>query len=225
MKARALDGRVFRARAAILTLPVRVWETVAFSPPLPEKLRALALVEMGAVVKVGLRFREAFWKKDKRAKAKLKSGGDFNFFHAHDLPFPTWWTSAPLEAPAVDRLGGRARSPSARGTGRSGAPPALALSSLSRLFGVPAPRVAADPRSDRFPRLASRPAGPAGRTATWPPEARTPRGLWAKPEENTLFFAGEATDAEGLGGTVESALTSGERAAREVLAALPRAPI
>jgi monoamine oxidase len=36
--------------------------------------------------------------------------------------------------------------------------------------------------------------------------------------DNTLFFAGEATDTAGEGGTVSGALTSGLRAAREVLA-------
>ncbi|MBI3544699.1 MAG: FAD-dependent oxidoreductase [Deltaproteobacteria bacterium] len=38
--------------------------------------------------------------------------------------------------------------------------------------------------------------------------------------KNTLFFAGEATQAAGLGGTVESAIQSGFRAAAEVAAAL-----
>jgi monoamine oxidase len=38
----------------------------------------------------------------------------------------------------------------------------------------------------------------------------------ARPVEGTLFFAGEATDAEGRTGTVEGALASGLRAARQV---------
>jgi monoamine oxidase len=40
----------------------------------------------------------------------------------------------------------------------------------------------------------------------------------ARPLRDTLFFAGEATD-EAHAATVEGALRSGERAAREVLAA------
>jgi len=43
------------------------------------------------------------------------------------------------------------------------------------------------------------------------------RAALAQPIEDTLFFAGEATDAEA--GTVTGALQSGVRAAREVLAA------
>jgi monoamine oxidase len=39
----------------------------------------------------------------------------------------------------------------------------------------------------------------------------------ATPVENTLFFAGEATDTTGLNGTVHGAIASGRRAAREIL--------
>jgi monoamine oxidase len=41
------------------------------------------------------------------------------------------------------------------------------------------------------------------------------RGLLAAPLKETLFFAGEATDASGEHGTVAGALQSGVRAARE----------
>jgi monoamine oxidase len=39
--------------------------------------------------------------------------------------------------------------------------------------------------------------------------------------KGTLFFAGEATDAD-FAGTVDGAIRSGERAARQVLASLAR---
>ena len=42
----------------------------------------------------------------------------------------------------------------------------------------------------------------------------------ARPIEQTLFFAGEATDTAGEAGTVAGALASGRRAAREVLRSL-----
>ncbi len=46
--------------------------------------------------------------------------------------------------------------------------------------------------------------------------------LLAAPVAGTLFFAGEATDSEGEQGTVQAALASGERAAREILKSLKR---
>jgi monoamine oxidase len=48
--------------------------------------------------------------------------------------------------------------------------------------------------------------------------ARAPWAL-ARPTGGTLFLAGEATDGES-GGTVEAALASGKRAARDALRAL-----
>ena len=44
----------------------------------------------------------------------------------------------------------------------------------------------------------------------------------ARPVEGTLFFAGEATDTEGRTGTVEGALATGLRAARQVETALKK---
>jgi monoamine oxidase len=44
----------------------------------------------------------------------------------------------------------------------------------------------------------------------------------ARPVAGTLFFAGEATAPAGQGGTVEAAIASGRRAAREVVSAFPR---
>jgi monoamine oxidase len=39
------------------------------------------------------------------------------------------------------------------------------------------------------------------------------------PLENTLFFAGEATDISGNNGTVHGAIASGKRAAQEIISA------
>jgi monoamine oxidase len=49
--------------------------------------------------------------------------------------------------------------------------------------------------------------------------ADAPRRL-EKPIDGMLFFAGEATDLEGCTGTVDSAIATGRRAARQVLRAL-----
>jgi monoamine oxidase len=46
----------------------------------------------------------------------------------------------------------------------------------------------------------------------------------AKPIENTLFFAGEATDTGGHNGTVHGAIASGHRAAAEICHSFPPVP-
>jgi monoamine oxidase len=42
----------------------------------------------------------------------------------------------------------------------------------------------------------------------------------AEPLENTLYFAGEATDTTGNNGTVHGAIASGNRAAEQILEAI-----
>jgi monoamine oxidase len=49
---------------------------------------------------------------------------------------------------------------------------------------------------------------------------RNARGVLAAPIDGTLFFAGEATSTDGQGGTVNGALETGERAAREAATSL-----
>jgi monoamine oxidase len=44
----------------------------------------------------------------------------------------------------------------------------------------------------------------------------------ARPVADTLFFAGEATDTNGHWGTVQGAISSGERAARQIIDARKR---
>jgi uncharacterized protein with NAD-binding domain and iron-sulfur cluster len=48
------------------------------------------------------------------------------------------------------------------------------------------------------------------------------RAALAQPVENTLFFAGEATNSDGHTATVHGAIASGRRAAREVIAHIAR---
>jgi monoamine oxidase len=45
-----------------------------------------------------------------------------------------------------------------------------------------------------------------------------------RPLQNTVFFAGEATDTTGHNGTVHGAIASGQRAAREILQAREEQP-
>jgi monoamine oxidase len=50
------------------------------------------------------------------------------------------------------------------------------------------------------------------------------RQALATPLEDTLFFAGEATDTTGEAATVAGALISGSRAAREIIRTNPTSP-
>ena len=218
---RASIGTV-AARAAVITLPAAVLKpgsgAVRLVPAVPAKERALALIETGQIFKIVLRFRQAFWEhpdflKERRAAGASK-GASINFLHAPGAEIPTWWTSQPVRGPMLTGWVGGVRAEALLSED-----PASRLERslvvLSEILAVPRRDLeeqldawmSHDWRADPFARGAYSYPGVGGSGA--------PRAL-ARPVEETLFFAGEATNAEQIG-TVAGALASGRRAAREVL--------
>ncbi|HTG96347.1 MAG TPA: NAD(P)/FAD-dependent oxidoreductase [Burkholderiales bacterium] len=184
------------APRAVITLPIGVLPSL-----LREKRQALAKLESGPVVRVALAFREAFWEKAHPGVA---------FFHSPSAPFPTFWTPLPMHAPLLTCWAGGPKA--ARMTGSS-AKTLLrqALASVRSVFPdaeEPKAYLMHDWQADPFARGGYSYVKVGGTGA---------RQALAEPLEETLFFAGEATDTE-QSGTVGGALSSGLRAAREVLA-------
>jgi monoamine oxidase len=206
------------APRALITLPLGVLQqppgvagAVHFSPALDMKRAALEGLASGHIIKLMLRFATSFWETLHQGRYH-----DAGFFHAPEAPFPTFWTPAPARAPLLVAWAG---GPRARRLAADASPAQIArkaLASLEVLFGKTLD-VAAELRGyyyhdwqqDPFARGAYSYVTVGGSEA---------RAALAQPIEDTLFFAGEATDAEEEG-TVTGALQSGVRAAREVLAA------
>lgn len=197
------NGRRFRARALVITIPIGVWKakTIAFDPPLTEKDHALGKLETGHVVKITFRFRERFF-------------DECNFLHTNDRYVPTWWTTAPLRSPLlIGWSGGRA----AEILSAEGEDVRLdrALQSLATAWSMPRRKVDEllagtfmhDWQADPFSRGAYSYSAVGGAHA---------HDALAKPLRKTLFFAGEATSSDQTG-TVAGAIDSGRRAARELL--------
>jgi monoamine oxidase len=151
------------------------------------------------VIRVAMRFHKAVW--EKRAPGVA-------FFNRPGAAFPTFWTPLPMRAPLM--------------TAWAGGPKAARLSGLSTRKLVEealgcvhavfpdahlADAIVQDWRSDPYSRGGYSYVLVGGEGA---------RHQLAQPLDDTLFFAGEATDAEEAG-TVAGALRSGMRAAREVL--------
>jgi monoamine oxidase len=213
------EARTIHARAAVVTLPVGVLahggdETeVVFEPGLPPaKREALASLEMGHVVRVTLSFRTAFWERVQDGQYR-----DSAFFRCVDHPFAAYWTQLPVRSELI--------------VAWAGGPKATALSGASQaeLIGL-----ALDGFGDLFvERALAREEFEGGITHDWgsDPFSRgaysyvvvgggDARAALAASVEDTLFFAGEATSNDGQGGTVNGALETGERAAREVATSL-----
>ncbi len=206
----AANEQDHRARAVVVTVPLGVLHSDAISwDPLPPGLTsALNKLEMGNVCKIVFAFRERFWNEEA------------NFVHAFSSEFPTWWTHAPATVPLL--------------TAWSGGPAAArllelpeiqridrALASLAKTFSVRRSTIdhlldgcwTHDWSGDPFSRGAYsyELVGAAGA-----------RKALAKPIDQTIFFAGEATEAS-QSGTVAGAIASGRAAARETAGALARA--
>jgi len=203
---------------AIVTVPLGVLKAPAdaagaihFAPALEVKLRAFEGLATGAVVKLLLRFASAFWETLHEGRYR-----DVSFLHAPNADIRTFWTPAPARAPLLVAWAGGPRAQRAAACASPTELLGTALASLRRLFGPgvdPARELQGyyyhDWESDPFARGAYSYVTVGGEGS---------RRTLAQPIEDTLFFAGEATDDTGEAGTVTGALESGIRAARELLA-------
>jgi monoamine oxidase len=191
-----------RARRAIVTLPLGVLQRGPLH--FPQKRAALKKLEDGPVIRVALRFHRAFW--EERAPGVA-------FFHSPDAPFPTFWSPLPMRAPLLTAWAGGPKA--ARLTGSSTRELVnAALASVASIFGKRArAQLAAAYAQDWMHDPCSR-----GGYSYVLVNGKGAREQLAAPIDDTIFFAGEATDSE-ESGTVAGALRSGMRAAREILEA------
>jgi monoamine oxidase len=214
------DASAIRAKQAIVTVPIGVLRegSLRFEPDLPEKRDAAEKIEMGKVVKVILKFAEAFWE-DKRLPAAGEPAPNIVFMTsdpAANAAIPTWWTYYPIRASV---LTGWAGGPAAERLSRR-APREIiedALTSLAKITGVARARLAKLLVAGHVTDWQADPLARGAYSYVTVGHIDAPKKL-AKPVESTLFFAGEATASDGIGGTVDAALESGRRAADEILA-------
>ena len=201
-------GQEFKARTAILTLPVGVLQagTVKFRPALPQtKLAAIQGIRSGGVIKVIAEFRRSWWEDVLGHVGFFRSapGGAFYSFWA-----PFWDRTGP---PALSALMG---TPQVKGaTGDSGRIRSLFLSALGEML----------PRVDLESELVSLDVADwASAPWTMGAQSSVPVGCYQMRADlgaptPPLFWAGEATHTRGHAACVHGALETGRRAAYEVL--------
>ena len=226
LAARGKSGRsTVGARAAIVTAPLGVLlaprgeaGTIDFrpAPAIIEKIRSK--LTMGSVQKVVMVFRERWWTEKLRSLPKGVSLENFSFLHGDTRDYPVWWTLHPAHLPAII---GWAGGPSAlRLAGKSDEEKRdRAIAALAKNLHVSRRRIESqlvelwthDWDADPYARGAySYPLVGAG----------TAFKDFARAVDGTLWFAGEAADAEGRNGTVTGAMGSGRAAAKSVVRAL-----
>ena len=211
----------FTAPRAVVTLPLGVLQAphgalgaVSFEPELEEKKSALLLLCMGQTIRVSLLFRDRWWERTEAGGHGPGALRDMSFVFSHQEWFPTWWTRA-TSAPILTGW-----AASRRGERLSGRPDGFirdkALESLSAIFAVPRSTLEAslqgwyvhDWQSDPYAR---------GSYSYVAVDGENAQSELAASVDDTLFFAGEATNTEGHHGEVHGAIATGERAARQIL--------
>ena len=217
------ESQKVEAERVLLTIPLGVMKApsddegaVRFDPALPRmKLDALTKLEMGKVIRVTLRFKHRFWDTIAAPGKDRKTLSDMGFLFSDDEWLPTWWTTMPRKLPIItgwapfrcaERLSSRSESFVVE----------RCLQTLSKFLNVTIEQITSlfetayfhDWQNDPFSRGAYS-YGAVGSDGA--------QEALARPVENTLFFAGEATDTTGHNGTVHGALASGRRAAKEIL--------
>lgn len=203
-------GTEFHAPRVLVTVPLSLLKAgrIRFHPALPEKEKALQLLEMGLVIRVSLCFRSKFWEQQEKLK-------DIRFILTDDPDFPTWWTSNPLPYPILTAWAAGRYAKAVAGLSEEQRV-SRALASLARILDVDLAHLRGelqygfshDWEADPFSCGAYSYSLVGGSDAGDDLE---------KPVAGTLFFAGEATESRGDNGTVHGALASGLRAAREIL--------
>jgi monoamine oxidase len=207
-------NRDFFAIRLLVTVPLGVLQAspgrrgaIRFIPPLSQKEAALGHLEVGQAVKLMISFKERFW----------RNHGPLGFVISFDAGIPTWWTQEPLASniltgwaggPAAEKLINRSQAELVE----------WAIESLNRIFG----------KSERW--LRERADGihyydwsndPFSRGAYSYPKVGGLKAaqILSEPMDDTIFFAGEATDFQGANGTVHGALDSGKSAAQKIIKA------
>ncbi len=203
--------RHFRAERALITLPLGVLQAqtgpaaVEFNPQLTTKERAIKGLAMGAVVKLTLQFRSRIWRMR-----------NFGFIHVANAPFPVWWSDE--RGPILTGWAGGPRAERLAQAGQE-AILAMALSELASVFELDHTKLRDALVASYSHDWMKDPFSLGAYSYTPARMIEMPKRL-AAPMSETLFFAGEATDAEGEQGTVHGSLASGERAAQEILSAI-----
>jgi monoamine oxidase len=201
------------ARAAVITVPLPLLRRLRLDPEPLAVRRALLGLGMGSAARLVLAFRRPVWE-----DAPALRGKSVGYLHVGDGgAFPVAWTALPERAPMLVAWTGGPAALALSGV-EVAEQKEIALRGLARGLGLPFKSIvrevtgawAHDWQADPWSRGAYSYTRVGGGSA-----AR----LLARPVEDTLFVAGEATDSI-RAGTVEGALASGARAARQLLAAI-----
>ncbi|KAA5540313.1 flavin monoamine oxidase family protein [Adhaeribacter rhizoryzae] len=216
------SGETYVAQQALITVSIGVLQAqpesagyINFVPELPEKKQALAQMGFGAVIKVCLEFKTAFWQDEAFSAQNTKQAPDLAFLFSDTHLFTAWWTQLPDQTPLL--------------TAWLAGPPAEkyknlpdealiteALTAVADMFNTSVAILLEHLKASVVFNWAADPFA-RGAYAYATVAASEAGAIVAQPVANTLFFAGEGLYKGPEMGTVEAALASGLATAKEIL--------
>ena len=205
-------------RCVIVTIPLGVLRATANTPgsihfhPVPAGvMSAFDALEFGDVTRLVFRFKEAWWEDHEELS-------DVGFWISGEKFFPTWWTTLPMRTPLLTAWSAGPHTDELLKQPKS-VIVSRALEDLSKISKIEISHLKQQVEAVHFHDWHDDPFS-RGAYSYVRAGALCKRGPLEQPVENTLFFAGEATELNGHGGTVHGARATGHRAARQVLQTL-----
>jgi len=184
-------------------------EKIDFNPAIPEKIEAARKIGNGAVIKILLNFKTRWWTGVReQAFEKL-------FFMFSNEQIPTWWTQYPEMYTTLTGWLAGLRAAAMKDKSDEEIID-IALKSLSNIFKISIDELKKELVIAKVFNWQRDPHALGAYTYPTPETDEAVKKL-LKPVGNKIFFAGEAVAESDIGGTVEAALASGQKAAELLL--------
>ena len=216
------DGQRYSGSQVIITVPVGVLRAksgepgyIHFSPEINTKKNALAQLGYGAVIKVVLIFKSAFWENNQNLTSENRITPELSFLFTDTSSFTAWWTRLPETTPMLTGwLGGPAADEYK--TKSNASILNEALNALEVIFNLNPDYLQEQLETSR---VINWPADPFARGAYSYATVSSGAALQElhQPIENTIYFAGEAYYQGPAMGTVEAALANGSEVAKIII--------
>ncbi|HEY4324691.1 MAG TPA: NAD(P)/FAD-dependent oxidoreductase [Mucilaginibacter sp.] len=221
VKAITTEGVVYDASQILIALPLGVLQAyndergaIAFHPEIPEQKKAIEAMGFGAVIKILLEFDSIFWEDQFVTELAGKSLRNMGYLFS-DEEIPTWWTQSPQHSSVLTGwLGG----PDAANKKNQPDEAILqqALQSLGKIFKRNPDELKNGLLAFTIVNWTAEPFT-RGSYSFDTVASEESRKLLNKPLSDILFFAGDYLYDGPAMGTVEAALTSGQRVAKTML--------
>ena len=198
----------FRGVSVVVTAPIGVLaaDAIRIDPKPPALRLACEALEMGDAVKIGLRFRERIWERNDNL--------NMSFLFSQDDVVPTWFVGFPMRTPII--TGWAAGPHSVLFQGKSELEVAdAAVGALARVLGLDSSFVMDRLEAIHYHDWHADPWSRGAYSFVHAGGIDIQRWL-GQPVDDTLYFAGEATEYTGNCGTVHGAITSGVKVGRAI---------